>query len=170
MWLLRERLSDFRVKQILQRVDSLIRTPKKIVFLRAIMALERFICEQAWISNIRTKGFYFIFVLCIVHTKEYMVSLILPLSFFLSFFRIHPKTWPQWHGFSFTGTLETVQNPKKYLRRNPWGNRVISTQFPDRFRLKFLFFYHFFNFQWTKTLYQNIVSHITFFLHFSRAI
>ena len=29
MWLLRERLSDFRVKQILHRVDSLICTPKK---------------------------------------------------------------------------------------------------------------------------------------------
>ena len=24
-----------------------------------------------------------------------------------------------------------------------------------------------FNFYWTKTLYQNILSHITFFLHFS---
>ena len=28
----------------------------------------------------------------------------------------------------------------------------------------------YFNFQWTKTLYQNILSHITFFLHFSGAV
>ena len=27
-----------------------------------------------------------------------------------------------------------------------------------------------FNFQWTKTLYQNILSHIAFFLHFSITI
>ena len=27
-----------------------------------------------------------------------------------------------------------------------------------------------FNSQWTKPLYQNILSHIVFFLHFSRAI
>ena len=42
MWLLRERLSDFRVKQILHRVDSLICTPKNSFrsHLRAIMALD----------------------------------------------------------------------------------------------------------------------------------
>ena len=41
MWLLRERLSDFRVRQILHRVDSLICTPKNSLrsHSRAIMAL-----------------------------------------------------------------------------------------------------------------------------------
>ena len=28
----------------------------------------------------------------------------------------------------------------------------------------------YFNFQWTKTLYQNDLNNIAFFLHFSRAI
>ena len=84
-----------------QRKDSSFRLNHWGIILKKIH--ERFICE----------GFYFIFVLCIVHTKEYMVSLILPLSFFLSFFQIHPKTWPQWQGFSITRNLKIVQNPKK---------------------------------------------------------
>ena len=27
-----------------------------------------------------------------------------------------------------------------------------------------------FNFQWTKTLYQNTFNHVAFFIHFSRAL
>ena len=55
MWLLRERLSDFIVKQIWYRVDSLICTPKNSLrsHLRAIMALDhsRLSVENKFLEN-----------------------------------------------------------------------------------------------------------------------
>ena len=46
-----------------------------------------------------------------------------------------------------------IKKKHKKLRRNPSGNCMSN-----------------FNFQWTKTLYQNNLNNIAFFLHFWRAV